>query len=668
MKKNKWIILLVLLISLSACDKKIEDDIEITSIFYEQEIVFYDSTFQISDIMLEVTYQNDTKAFISLEESMLNQEDLIKLQQAGLHEIKVTYADQSADFVLYIAGVDQTKSFSYIWIVEPDYPIPSNEFSFHLIEIWFVFDDETYEAFELSEGLVNKDHIMSTYDIGEHLFEISFLEYTRLVSVTMTHPNITYTDDRELYDGQLPDDLVTINTLFFGGVGSFNIQARVALITTTGFILYDGENHVFLNYDHADYIKLNDEVWVNVAVDYYLGTYSYYAIDVKLIERYRRDEIEPVFYELKTYMTQNKIVDREIKYRFRGIFTYFDNELVFTDGIYELKGLIFDDETLDIINQYIHTLVDVNFYYGVSGLPPKFILDKSDLDISELEEIYQEAYHEFFLDLEIKHLKNSMPDVITNKESLFLATEGLFGSTIRWTSQNTNIISSLGVVQPSVNKYTCTSIMFDIDNDKMNKGQYKDICITAGTPMTLAQADAVSFDRDYEVIVKGIVVNSVYDISIIYDGTSYALVKYEGIIGEIVEIHGFYERYEGYLGGLSYPYIVRPLSETFDDPMIDKDFDFSDFKYSDQMLGYMYEVSMSYQENQFEEKWDAFQAMGGLPYIFNKGVFKIDGTNTIVYLVGNDEIDFTNMQNQTIKFSIVGINELGYIEGVFINE
>ncbi len=677
MNKIRWILLLIVILSLSACvdipdetdktETPMDEVLDVKAIIYQQDRVFYHATFALSDVKFSVIYEDDSQELISLEQSMLDQLSVTKLEQPGLHDISITFKNYTKDVVIYISSFEQTKVFSYIWLVAPTNRIPTNEFSFDMVKMEIHYEDNTFESFDLKESFVASDSLKDTYDVGYNYFNVSFIGKNAQFHVTLTYPNITYFDDRELYTGDLPDDIVGMETLFDGYPGRFHVQARVILTTSTGFILFDGEEHLFLTYDNVQDLKINDEVLVEVNVNYYYGTYSYQAVDVKLIERYMPHEVLPTVLEIEAYINQNKIKDRELKYRFRGMFTYINDELIFTDGDYELKGLIYDEETHDIINQYIHKLIDVNFYYGIRGVIPRFILDDYDLDIVELDEDYIEAYHEFFLDLEIKHLLNDMPDVIRNTESLSLASKGMFGSSIVWTTQFPAIISSTGVVSPNVKTYTCTSLMFVIDNGQMNKGQYKHFCITAGTVMSLAQADSVSLDRDYEVIVGGVVVTSIHGISIIYDGTSYALVKYVGTIGEMIEIHGFYERYEGFLGGLSYPYLVRPSTKVYGEPTVNHTYDFNSFVYDASMLGRIYEVSMSYQSDIFQTKWDAFQAMGGLPYVFNKGAFQIDGTNVTVYLIGSEEIDFTAMENKTIKFVFVGVNEFGHIEGVFLN-
>ena len=51
----------------------------------------YNDNFELSDIKLNVTNQDNTTSIISLDESMLTETDLEKLQTPGNHEILVTY-------------------------------------------------------------------------------------------------------------------------------------------------------------------------------------------------------------------------------------------------------------------------------------------------------------------------------------------------------------------------------------------------------------------------------------------------------------------------------------------------------------------------------------------------------------------------------------------------
>lgn len=682
MKTFKVLILLVLIFSLMGCqdpkektevpttEPPIETEIPINkaikSIMYTQDNLFYVDTFDVSMISLRITYEDDTTEMVELDSSMLSTYDRALLAYKGLHEVTLSYLGFTKDIVIYIIDLDKSVKFNTVFFEPPTEKIPSNLFELSMVKICFEYDNGTIERFDLPKALVDSQDIKEPYGVSKYYFNVSILGFRPQFHVTMTYPDIIYTDDRELYTGELPDDIIEdISILFDGYPGDFHVQARVILITYDGFILYDGNDHVFIEYPHVDDLKINDEVFVNLRITYQFGHYRYLADDVKLIQRYTPHEVLPTFYEIKNYLEGNKVKDRELKYRFRGMFTYINDELIFTNGVYELKNLVYDEATFNIIKDYVHVLIDINFYFREMGNIPTFILDDSDLGLYELDGLYVLSYHEFFLDLEIKHILNDLPDAIHKSERLPLVSEGIFGHPVVWTTQYPSIISKEGVVQSGVTSYTCASIMFTIDNGKLSKGQVKNFCITVGTLLTLKQADAVTLDSYKEVIVHGRVIQSIYGMSIIYDGTSYALVKTSGKIGDVIEVHGSYERYEGYLGGISFPYLIRPSTKTYLLPGVISDHNFQTPP-SESNMGKTYEVDTTYTGNTFSTLWDSFQAMGGLPFQHNKGVFTIIGTSQKINLIGEIGIDFSAMTNVKLQFIFMGMNDNGEIQGIFV--
>lgn len=683
MKTLKVLILLVLIFQLMGCqDPKEETEVPTTeppieteipieetikSITYTQDDLFYVDTFDVSMITLRVTYENDTTEMVELDSSMLSTYDQTLLTFKGLHEVTLSYKGFEKDIAIYIIDLDKSVTFNTVFFQPPTEKIPSNLFELSMVKICFEYDNGTIERFDLPKALVDTLDIKEPYGIGKYYFNVSILGFRPQFNVTLTYPDIIYTDERELYTGELPDEIIEdIEIIFDGYPGDFYVQARVILITYDGFILYDGEEHVFILYPDVDELKINDEVLVDLRITYHLGHYSYLADDVKLIERYTPHEVLPTFYEIKNYLEDNRVKDRELKYRFRGMFTYINDELIFTNGVYELKNLVYDEDTFDIINDHIHELMDINFYFREMGNIPTFILDDSDLELYVLDELYVTAYHEFFLDLEIKHILNDLPDAIHKIERLPLVSEGIFGHPVVWTTQYPSIISKEGVVQSGVTSYTCTSIMFTIDNGKLSKGQYKHFCITVGTLLTLKQADAVTLDSYKEVIVHGVIIRSIYGMSIIYDGTSYALVKYDGQEGEVIEVHGSYERYLGYLGGISFPYLVRPSTRTYSLPGVITDHNFQTPP-SESNMGKTYEVEVSYIGNTFSTPWDSFQAMGGLPFQHNKAVFTIQGTTLKIHMIGEMDIDFSTMTDVKLQFIFMGMSDNGEIQGIYFH-
>jgi hypothetical protein len=647
-------------------ETEIPQEKEVINITFVQDDLYDLNTFNVSMVTFRVTYEDETTELVNLDSSMLSIYDQTLLTYKGLHEITFTYRGYQKDIVIYIVDLDPGVTFNTVFFQPPTEKIPSNLFDLSMVKICFEYSNGTIERFDLPKTLVDPQDIKEPYGLGTYYFNVSILGFRPQFNVTMTYPDIVYTDDRELYTGELPDDILEdISVLFDGYPGDFYVQARIILITYDGFILYDGKDHVFIEYPDVDELKINDEVLVDLKISYHNGHYRYIADDVKLIQRYTPHEVLPTFYEIRNYLEDNKVKDRELKYRFRGMFTYLNDELIFTNGVYELKNLTYDEATYNIIKDYIHVLIDINFYFRDMGNIPTFILDDSDLGLYELDGLYVTAYHEFFLDLEIKHILNDLPKAIHKSERLPLVSQGIFGHPVVWSTQFPSIISKEGVVQPGVNSYTCTSIYFVIDNGKLSKGRYKEFCITVGTQMTLKQADTITLDSYAEVIVYGRIIRSIYGISIIYDGTSYALVKYDGKVGDVIEVHGSYERYQGYVGGISFPYLVRPSTRTYLEQEVIFNHDFINLPRLTNM-GRVYEANVRYVGYTFSTKWDAFQAMGGLPYQHNKGVFIIDGTEQKINVIGEMDIDFSAMEHVKLQFIFIGINSNQEIEGIFV--
>lgn len=639
---------------------------EVINITYAQDDLYYLNTFNVSMVSFRVTYEDETTEMVNLDSSMLSVYDQTLLTYKGLHEITFTYKGYQKDIVIYIIDLDPSVTFNTVFFQPPTEKIPSNLFDLSMVKICFEYSNGTIERFDLPKILVDEKDMKEPYGIGTYYFNVSMLGFRPQFNVTLTYPDIIYTDERELYTGELPDDIIEdIAILFEGYPGDFHVQARVILITYDGFILYDGEEHVFVLYPDVDELKMNDEVLVDLRITYHLGRFSYLADDVKLIQRYTPHEVLPTFYEIKNYLEGNKVKDRELKYRFRGMFTYLNDELIFTNGVYEFKNLVYDEATFNIIKDYIHVLIDINFYFREMGNIPTFILDDSDLGLYELDGLYVLSYHEFYLDLEIKHILNELPNAIHKSERLPLVSQGIFGHPVVWTTQYPSIISKEGVVQSGVTNYTCASIMFTIDNGKLSKGQIKNFCITVGTLLTLKQADAVTLDSYQEVIVHGMIIRSIYGMSIIYDGTSFALVKYEGKGGDVIEVHGSYERYEGYLGGISFPYLVRPSTKTYPLPGVITDHNFQTPP-SESNMGKTYEVEVVYTGSTFSTPWDSFQAMGGLPFQHHKGVFTIKGTHQKINMIGEMDIDFSTMTDVKLQFIFMGMSDNGEIQGIFV--
>ena len=75
---------------------------------------------------------------------------------------------------------------------------------------------------------------------------------------------------------------------------------------------------------------------------------------------------------------------------------------------------------------------------------------------------------------------------------------------------------------------------------------------------------------------------------------------------------------------------------------------------------------MSYTGNTFSTPWDSFQAMGGLPFQHNKGVFTIQGTTLKIHMIGEMDIDFSTMTDVKLQFIFMGMSDNGEIQGIFV--
>ncbi|MDO9628651.1 MAG: hypothetical protein Q7I99_02020 [Acholeplasmataceae bacterium] len=681
MKNLHLLIFFFFIFVLGSCQKEIETKIEtevetiteeikpvVQSIHFEQKNVYYLSAFDITKLSFHVGFDDESERDVNMSVSMFSISDQEKIQTAGLHQLSLEYQRYKKTIVIYIVDLDPSIELTAIYFEKPKEKIPRNELDFSAITICFEFELVITEKFQLFEAMIEKNSIKEFYFVGNYTFIVKMFGQSLRFNVDLTHANVVYVDDRTLYTGEISEDVIRkIEVLRLQNSRFHQVLSRVILVTHEGFILYDGTDHLYMKYDNPSSLKVNDEVLVDVEVVYRNSRFEYKVIELKLIERYMPYIVEPAIFELKEYLTVVKDKEKELKYQFRGIFTYINQKLVFTDGEYEIKDMIYDDETLLVINQYIHQLVDVNFYLAKTNGPRKFILDINEMKIVQLSAIHKVYYTEFFLNLEIKHILNDLPTIITKSDRLTLVNKGIFGSVITWIVKDPKIISKEGIVQSGVNKYTCTVLMMNADDGKTNKGSSIDLCITVGVPMTLKQADIISLNTDYEVIVKGLILKSSYGVSLIYDGTSYAFVKYDGKIGDVIEVHGFYEKYEEYLGGLSYPYIVKPSNNTYTKPVAISDFDFINNSLNETMFGKTFDVELNLVSISNYLGWDAFNPMGGLPYLTKASTFTISGTTTKVHLIDDQNTNLSGfVDGSKVKFIFVGLNSFNELEGILV--
>ena len=125
MKKNIIFIALtaLLLIFITGCKitKKIEDyTIDLSGLPQEVNL----ENFNIKDIKLLVEYNTNETEEVLLDNSMLNEEDVEKLNKVGNHEITVTYVNITKKFNIEICSIKYKVTFLDFYgnVFEEQYP------------------------------------------------------------------------------------------------------------------------------------------------------------------------------------------------------------------------------------------------------------------------------------------------------------------------------------------------------------------------------------------------------------------------------------------------------------------------------------------------------------------------------------------------------------------
>ena len=138
------------------------------------------------------------------------------------------------------------------------------------------------------------------------------------------------------------------------------------------------------------------------------------------------------------------------------------------------------------------------------------------------------------------YLENQVQDMAYKGEYLNLPNQGYFGSTLTWVFDHPDLINSQARVNPNLRQSVYESLRYQLVNDKYDQGGFAHIWL-AGDKLTIAQANTKYKDDIGEVVISGIVYHIYKGMALIYDGSGYAALKYDGKVGDMIEIYGQYQ-------------------------------------------------------------------------------------------------------------------------------
>ncbi len=168
MKKLATILLLfVFILNLYACGIFGNDGIESIEVDLHQNSAFFMDTFEISEIELILIKENGTRERIQLEESMILNEDRMKLNEVGEHLLHVEYQGFSTSFTIRMLDrlfVEQMRMLHRIEGRTSDF------------DIWYAQLDDTFNEVDFDEASIKID-IYGTVFVVENETSVSLGSY-----------------------------------------------------------------------------------------------------------------------------------------------------------------------------------------------------------------------------------------------------------------------------------------------------------------------------------------------------------------------------------------------------------------------------------------------------------------------------------------------------------